>query len=82
MNCHNCGLPKGALKNDGREVQVEVRASNGFQRNRKISVWVCTDECGIQALGVSKWGPVTHRWPVTLAQFRATKPLDHPNPRT
>lgn len=76
MNCHVCGIPKGALKNEGREVQIELKAANGFQRNRKVSVWTCTDECAIQALAVSKWGPNSSKWPVSLAQFRATKPLE------
>lgn len=77
MNCHNCGLPQGALEGSkGREIQIELKAENAYRRNRKVSVWVCTDECGVQGLAVSKWGKAASHWPVTLAQFRATKPLE------
>jgi hypothetical protein len=73
--CHNCGLPEKALSNPGHTLRVTSKAENNFHRDRKVGVWVCCDECAVQALGVSKYGPATHKWPVTLSQFRSTRPL-------
>lgn len=75
MTCHNCGCPDGALLCDGRKLEVTVRAENAYRRDRKQTVWVCSDECGVQALFVAKYG-ATHRAPMTLQKFRATRPLE------
>jgi hypothetical protein len=58
------------LIQDGRSVQIQLAAGYGEKRPRKSTVWVCSDECAIQAMGISKYGPATFRWPVTLAQAR------------
>ena len=70
MTCQNCGCPQGALIQDGRSVHIQLAAGYGEKRPRKSTVWVCSDECAIQAMGISKYGPATFRWPVTLAQAR------------
>jgi len=72
MACENCGLPEGALQGDadGHKVQIIRRAANGYQRDKKVTVWVCSVECGVQAWGISKYGKATSKWPVTLAQVR------------
>jgi hypothetical protein len=80
MNCENCGLPPGATHDPGRTFEITKRALNAFHRDRKATVWACSDECAIQALGVAKYGSATHRWPITLAQFRATRPLEPNKP--
>lgn len=72
MTCENCGIAEGALLDAGHRIQITRRAENNFKRESKATVWVCTEECGVQALGVSKYGKASHKWPVTLAQFRAT----------
>ena len=74
--CWSCGLPPGTDGNKGRSVQIVIPAENGFQRNRKSTVWVCSNECAVQALAISKYGPASHRWPISLAQFRSTLDLD------
>jgi hypothetical protein len=71
MKCANCGVPEGALTDKGQSIQITRRAENAFQRDRKVAVWVCTRECGLQQLAISRYGDATHKWPVTLAQFRA-----------
>jgi hypothetical protein len=70
--CHNCGCPPGALKSAGRSIQVATALEYGQKRARKTTVWVCTDECAVQALGQAKYGTNTCKWPVTLNQFRST----------
>jgi hypothetical protein len=69
MTCHNCGCPQGALIQDGRSVQIQLAAGYGEKRPRKSTVWVCSDFCAIQALGISKHGAKTSSWPITLAQW-------------
>jgi len=74
--CENCGLPSWCVEGDGITIQIEAKAENKFQRTRKRTVWCHSDECAIQCLGLSKYGNDTSRWPITLSQFRATKPLE------
>jgi hypothetical protein len=74
--CENCGLPSWEVTSDGIVIEIEDNAENKFQRTRKRSVWCHSDECAIQTLMLSKYGKDTSRFPITLAQFRATKPLD------
>jgi hypothetical protein len=73
--CHNCGLPKGSISNLGRSISVKGDAKFGDKNTRSRQVWCCCDECAVQALGISAYGLATFRWPITLAQFRATNPL-------
>lgn len=75
LACENCGLPEGVTNNKGLRITITRRAENNFKRDTKAAVWVCSRECGIQASGVSQYGASTHKWPVTLAQYRATGPL-------
>lgn len=71
MNCENCGLPEGALPDPGLQIKITRHAENGFHRDKTVSVWCCSRECAIEALAVSKFGPASHKWPITLAQFRS-----------
>ena len=70
MACHNCGLPERSLSQDGQSIQIQLEKGYGEKRPRKSTVWVCTEECAIQALAVSKYGHQTSKWPVTLDQAR------------
>lgn len=71
MNCENCGLPDDATASAGFAFDLETRPENKFQhRSTKHRVWACSKECVIQALAQNKYGPTTHKWPVTLAAFR------------
>ena len=74
--CHNCGLPQYATDQPGIQITVSAPAENKFRRETRRLVWCHSDECAIQALAVSRYGSASHKWPITLAQFRATKPLD------
>ncbi len=76
MTCETCGAAEWSAKDGGLTIQITRKAENNFQRDRKLTVWVCCRECGVQALAIAKYGPNTRNWPVTLAQFRSTKPLD------
>jgi hypothetical protein len=72
MNCcENCGLPEGALLSKGFTAQIVRPAENNFQRERKATVWVCSEECGVQALAISKYGSKSSTWPVPLAKLRS-----------
>lgn len=73
--CENCGLPSGSVKGDGVSLVIEATPENRFQRTRRRTVWCHSEECAIQCLAIAKYGLATHKWPITLAQFRATKPL-------
>ena len=75
QSCHNCSMPEGQATDPGRSIVVMGDVRFGDKRPRKATVWVCCDECGVQALGQSKYGKKTFSWPVTLDQFRALKPL-------
>jgi hypothetical protein len=74
--CHNCGLPESTLDSEGREITITTKPENGFQKEHKTAAWCCSDECAYQALAVAKYGPVCHKWPVTLAEFRSLTSLD------
>ena len=71
MNCHNCGMPEGTLTNKGQHVQITLRAENNFCRDRKSTVWVCTEECAVQAWAISGYGTASSKWSVSLNQARA-----------
>ena len=69
--CENCGLPSDAVASDGYAFSLETRPDNKFQhRSTKHRVWCCSKECGIQSLARNKYGEASHKWPVTLAEFR------------
>lgn len=73
--CDNCGLPSWAVSGEGVSITVEQKPENRYQRARKRTVWCHSEECPVQCLAVSKYGRASHKWPITLAQFRATQPL-------
>jgi hypothetical protein len=75
-SCENCGLPVWAVSGPGMSITIHDQAENRFQRTRTRTVWCHDDECAVQCLAISKYGRATHKWPITLAQFRATKPLE------
>jgi len=70
-SCHNCSIPQGACGNVGQTLQVGAEKQYGDKRSRKVTVWTCSENCAVQASGISKYGPATFRWPVTLDQHRA-----------
>ena len=74
-NCHNCAMPDNVSTHPGVKVLLNVRPQGKYERERKQTVWCCCDECAIQAVAVARYGPATHKWPITLAQFRAMNPL-------
>ncbi len=74
-NCFNCGLPTDRVSGKGRILVLSLKPGNRFCRQTKRTVWVCSDDCAFQTLAISKYGTATHKWPVTLAQFKATNPL-------
>lgn len=81
--CETCGLPSWAVTGEGVVVQIEEKAANNFQRSHRRTVWCCSESCTVQALAISKYGPNSSTWPITLAQFKAME-KDHlqcPAPR-
>jgi hypothetical protein len=69
--CENCGLPSDAIAYAGFAFALETRPDNKYQhRSTKHRVRCCSKECVIQALAQNKYGPATHKWLVTLAEFR------------
>lgn len=74
--CHNCSLPSGAITTPGRLVRLTLKPENGFPRERRVTVWCHSDECALQAMAIARYGPASHRWPITMAQFRAMNRLD------
>ena len=74
--CENCGLPSWAVSGPGRAIKIQEEAKSRFHKARTRTVWCHNDECAIQSLAISKYGLATHKWPVTLAQFRAMNPLE------
>lgn len=76
-SCYNCGLPANCCATEGVKVVLRLRPENRFKRERKQTVWCHSEECAIQSLAVARYGPATHKWPITLAQFRATNPLSN-----
>jgi len=79
-SCHNCGLPADCIP--GVKVVLHVRPQGKYQRDRKQTVWCHSEECAIQALAIARYGPASHKWPITLAEFRSTNPLPSAAPRT
>jgi len=76
VTCHNCGIPEKTYTNPGRTITIVQRAENGFQRNRKTTVWVCCNNCAHQAMAVSKYGPASFRWPISLEKFKSVNTLE------
>jgi len=69
--CENCGLPSGSIVSAGYSFSLETRPTSAYQhRSTKHRVWCCSRECGIQSLARNKYGETSHRWPITLAEFR------------
>jgi hypothetical protein len=75
-SCYNCGLPEDCALSEGYKLRLTFKAKTAYGRDSKRTVWCHSEECTIQALAVALYGPSSHKWPVTLAQFRATRPLD------
>jgi hypothetical protein len=73
--CHTCGLPSDCCGSDSYTLILEHKAENKYHRNSHRTVWCHSNECAIQALAIAKYGLPTYRWPISLAQFRATNPL-------
>lgn len=71
--CENCGLPSWAVSGPGMSISIEDRPENRFQRTRRRTVWCHSEECAVQCLAISKYGRASHKWPITLAEFRATQ---------
>ena len=69
--CTNCGLPEWAVSGEGLPVTITVKAENRFKRDSTKTVWACSEECAVQTYGISKYGKLTSKWPVTRAQLRA-----------
>ena len=70
--CENCGLPEWAVSVTGVAVKITVKPENRLKRRASTkTVWCHDEECVIQTLAISKYGPASHKWPITLAQFRA-----------
>jgi len=68
----NCGLPEWAGSGKGVAVKRTVKPENRFKRRASTkTVWCHDEECGIQALAISKYGRASHNGPITQAQFRA-----------
>jgi hypothetical protein len=75
--CYNCGLPADRVSGAGVKVVLHVRPQSGekFKREHRQTAWCHDEECAIQALAVARYGPASHKWPITLAQFRAMNPV-------
>jgi hypothetical protein len=73
--CHNCGIPSDIFEASGRFVVLHLQPSNRFCRATKKTVWCCSGECCYQALAIAAYGPASHKWPITLAEFKALNPL-------
>jgi hypothetical protein len=70
--CENCGLPEWAVSGTGVPVKITVKPVSRFKRRASTkTVWCHDEECALQALAISKYGRASHKWPITLAQFRA-----------
>src|SRR5207253_637553 len=72
--CHNCGLFSDCVSS-GVRIALTIRAGAYRPRDSKRTIWCCSDECAIQALGIARFGPAASKWPITLSQFRSTNPL-------
>jgi hypothetical protein len=79
--CHNCGLPSDCCSTEGYSLTLERKAANRFRRDSRRTVWCHSEECAVQALAIARYGLPTSRWPITLAQFRASAPLERSDVR-
>lgn len=71
LTCENCALPSESIASVGFDFSLETRPDNKFQhRSTKHKIWCCSGECVIQSLARNKYGEASHKWPVTLAEFR------------
>lgn len=70
MACENCALPEHALLSDGFTFSLESAKEKFKTRAGHRKVWCCSGECVIQSLARNKYGESSHKWPVTLAEFR------------
>lgn len=71
LTCENCGLPSDVIAPKGYVFDLETRPDNKYQhRSTKHKVWCCSEECTVQSLARNKYGEASHKWPVTLAEFR------------
>ena len=66
--CEVCGLPSWAT-DSGVRIKLRLKAENSFRRDHSRTVWCCSRPCAVQAFAISKMGPASHRWPVSLADF-------------
>jgi hypothetical protein len=73
--CENCGLPSWAVSGDGVQVTIQQKPENRYQKTRRRTVWCHSEECAVECLAFSKYGRATHKWPLSLAEFRSTQPL-------
>jgi len=64
-----CGLPSWAVSRGGVFTKLHIKAANRFGRDRRITVWCCTESCALQSRAVAQMGPASHKWPMTLAEF-------------
>src|SRR5215469_9287672 len=69
--CENCGLPEWAVSGKGLSVKITAKPESRFNRESTKTVWCHDEECAIRTLAISKYGPASHKWAITLAQFRA-----------
>ncbi len=79
-SCQNCAAPEGSLSHPGVRIALNLRPQGKYERERKQTVWCCNDECAVEALAIARYGPATHKWPITLAQFRAMNPVERRGP--
>jgi hypothetical protein len=68
-SCEMCGMPSWAIASAGVRIKLRVRAENTFRRDRDRIVWCCSRSCAVQTFAVSRMGPGSHKWPVSLAEF-------------
>jgi hypothetical protein len=54
----------------GFKIRIEIGPKK-FRGASKRMVWCHDEECAVQTLAVSRYGVASHRWPITLAQFRS-----------
>ena len=73
--CENCNLPNHALMSPGFQFSLESAKEKFKTRAGRRKVWCCSGECVIQALARNKYGESSHKWPVTLAEFRQIEGL-------
>ena len=67
-SCQMCGMASWA-KPEGVRIALRVKAGKFGHRDRQRTVWCCSESCAVQAYAVAEMGPVTHRWPISLAEF-------------